>query len=337
MSSAVFSGVFANSHHLGSLWSLLSFHTLFCSLGKEYHSGSLWWLAFHIAITSAVFDHWTAITSAIFAGVLTTAIALAVFDQCFSVVFDHSHHFGSLWWQSFDTAVPSAVFPHSFQDGHHFSSLFWSVCRQPSLRHTDSCPCGTVCARRSFGRLFCSLCRQPALQQFVMTAFRHSHHFSSLRLQSLMTSLQTSLLRVWKLQQSWMTLFPVTVCFTQTLQFGTVSSPHVLPRSVLLSLGARQPPGSKKESGTRFQTKIAATEPPSCYTFIKDPALRSTANHLLSTKSNHLLSKSCQEFGQQLFNTKILGIFGQFFFIKNSRNFCYSANRKFSEFLGKNT
>ena len=30
----------------------------------------------------------------------------------------------------------------------------------------------------------------------------------------------------------------------------SVSSPLVLPRSVLLSLGARQPPGSKRESGT---------------------------------------------------------------------------------------
>ena len=31
---------------------------------------------------------------------------------------------------------------------------------------------------------------------------------------------------------------------------GLVSLPHVLPRSIRLSLGARQPPGSKRESGT---------------------------------------------------------------------------------------
>ena len=50
-----------------------------------------------------------------------------------------------------------------------------------------------------------------------------------------------------------------------------------------------------------------------CYTFIKDPALRSTANHLFSMRSNHLLSKSCQEFGAQPFNTKNRRILGNFF------------------------
>ena len=41
-----------------------------------------------------------------------------------------------------------------------------------------------------------------------------------------------------------------SVLFTDMQCEPKVSLPHVLPRSVIPSLGARQPPGSKRESGT---------------------------------------------------------------------------------------
>ena len=45
-------------------------------------------------------------------------------------------------------------------------------------------------------------------------------------------------------------LMPCWPSFSFILDCGrSVSSPHVLPQSVLLSLGAHQPPGSKRESG----------------------------------------------------------------------------------------
>ena len=45
---------------------------------------------------------------------------------------------------------------------------------------------------------------------------------------------------VWSMQA-------IQVSFSKILAVDTVALPHVLPRSVLLSLGARQPPGPKRE------------------------------------------------------------------------------------------
>ena len=67
-------------------------------------------------------------------------------------------------------------------------------------------------------------------------------------------------------------------------------------------------------------------------TAIQHLALGSTANHRLSTRSNHLLSKSYQEFGPQLFNTKIPGIFA-ILHNENSRNFLDKKRQEVALFV----
>ena len=74
-------------------------------------------------------------------------ILTAVFSLVFSPVFKDSHHFSSLWWQSFKTALKTAI----------TSAELWAVfddklLRQPSLQ-------------QNFG-------------QSLMTIFKDSHHFS---------------------------------------------------------------------------------------------------------------------------------------------------------------
>ena len=78
-------------------------------------------------------------------------------------IFKDSHHFGSLWWQSFKTAITSAVFHDNLS-------------RQPSLRQSSL----TVFLRQSLKRVITSavfddnLQRHPSLRRSFITMFDDS-------------------------------------------------------------------------------------------------------------------------------------------------------------------
>ena len=102
----------------------------------------------------------------------------------------------------------------------------------------------------------CSLRSQPSLHPALMAALQHSHHSTHLWWQSLLSAS----CRSWNFSSLWGRA-PGASAFSP--QAGTVSSPHVLPRSVLLSLGARQPRGPRES-----QERVHRTWSPggTCYT-----------------------------------------------------------------------
>ena len=100
--------------------------------------------------------------SAVFSLVLIQQAFLESFLQSLKTGFQGSHHFGSLWWRSFMTAIASPVFTD-------FTTAITSA----------------AFADDSFSR-------QPSLRQSLMTVSQHSHHFGSLWWHSIKTDMTSA-------------------------------------------------------------------------------------------------------------------------------------------------
>ena len=207
-----------------------------CSVPVQDFS-NLWVHTFNTAISSAVFD------PSLWRQSSLRPSSMTVF------------HFSSLWSRSFKTAITSAVFAHSLP-------------RQLSLRQSlmtlfrGSYPIGSLWQSFTISILSAvfdhSDSRQPSLRQSLWELFQNNPHMGSLRSHSFETAVNSaffedSLSRQPLFRQSLLTVFQTSHHFgslCHVLSVHMVSSLHVLPRSVLLSLGGRQPPGSKRALGT---------------------------------------------------------------------------------------